>query len=216
MRGRQMERVVVRPGIAGEQLVVLGCQTKSTGAGIGIEKCILIDGVDGAVKGGQRDRMGSGIEGLNGIARLSQMSTLGTDITNFEYPICGQLPLDAQVPLLRAGRDKVAGDFEAEEINAVVVERGTLRAVKGRRSRRAVDKSQELRIDRNKRRIDDATGGKPAGASGEDIGHVAGSSQRRGDGENRSGKGKLVYGADVFADVEDAVATADGRGVMAK
>src|SRR5437868_10318670 len=66
-----------------------GLPILGAGAGVRVEKRILIDGVDGAVKGGQRDRMGSGIEGLNGIARLSQMSTLGTDITNLEYPICG-------------------------------------------------------------------------------------------------------------------------------
>ena len=100
---RNLQRVVVRPRIACEQLVVARCQAKRSRARIGIGECVFRDGVLRAILCLDRHRVSSRIVGLNSISSLTQVCPLGADVANFQNPVPRQFALDAQVPLLRAG-----------------------------------------------------------------------------------------------------------------
>ena len=158
---------------------------------------------------------------------------LRTHVANFQNPVARQFPLDAQVPLLRAGRNKMPRHFEAEEVDEIatvnsigmlriaerigetVVEHCLRRRVRGRISV-SINETEEMRIHRHISRIDLATYRQPPHARGKNIRHVAGSSDRSGNRQNRRAERKLVYRAHILAHIEDAVAASDGSGVISE
>ena len=134
------------------------------------------------------------------------MRALGADVAYFQYPVSRQLLLNAQVPLLRAGRDKVPRDFQSEQVNAVasenavgmrsipegiglsIIENGALASVRGGRAGCAIGKAEKGRIDGNEGWINDSSGRQSAGTDGEDVRHVSWSSNWRRNRKNRSRK----------------------------
>src|SRR5712691_1799799 len=150
--------------------------------------------------------MGGSVEGLNGITSFTKVRALGADVAYFQYPVSRQLLLNAQVPLLRAGGDKVPRDFQSEQVDAVasenavrmsgipegiglaIIENGALASVRGGRAACAISKAEKRRIDGNEGWINHSPGRQSARTDGEDIRHVSGGSNWRRNRKNRSRK----------------------------
>ena len=161
-------------------------------------------------------------------ARLAQMNRMCAHVPHLKDPIPSELALYGEVPLLRVGRYEPAGHDQAEDVgggNARTTASVIPRLASVRLTQRVEGKilkccqtwnESGINCARIGQRVRVGTGATRFGCRREKDRHTTGRSGKERDGQEGRLEAELVDGPDIFADIVDAIATTDGRRMMAE
>src|ERR1700675_4105259 len=152
------------------------------------------------------------------------MNGMRADISNFQHPIMSKRPLNGEVPLLRVGSHKFARHHQTEKelrrnyarprsAARIIRSTGSVSTGKTLKSSQARNKSR-IKCSRSRQRVGIRTARKARRRRRKERGQTSWRPASKRYRQKRRLERKLVRRADIFAYVINAVAAANGGGVM--